>query len=152
MKRSGTPLGLLALALAGAAISAYLVVAHAARVPLVCSTTSFINCASVTHSAYSVIPWTTIPISVLGIVWFLGSGVVSVTVLVAATRGEPEPQWLRPVHVAWASIGLIVVLYLVYVEIVLLHQLCEWCTAVHGLVVASFLLTLRRLQQPTVVG
>jgi uncharacterized membrane protein len=137
------------MALAGAAISAYLVAAHAEKVPLVCSATSVINCASVTRSAYSVIPRTNIPISVLGVAWFLGSGAVSVTALAAVTIGRPEPRWVRPLHFGWASLGLAVVLYLVFVEVVLLHQLCEWCTAVHVLVIATFLLTLHRLQQLT---
>jgi hypothetical protein len=39
------------------------------------------------------------------------------------------------------------VLYLVYAEIVLLHTLCEWCTVVHVLTFATFLLALQRWQQ-----
>src|SRR6185437_5059799 len=39
------------------------------------------------------------------------------------------------------------VLYLVYAEIVLLHTLCEWCTVVHLLTFATFLLALNRWQQ-----
>ncbi len=150
MRRFGTLLLLLGLALVGAAISVYLVAAHAEKVPLACFATSVINCASVTHSAYSVIPGTTIPISIPGMVWFVGSGAVSVTALIAVTIGRAEPPWIRPVQFGWASLGLAVVLYLVYVEVVLLHQLCEWCTAVHGLVIATFLLTLHRLQQSAV--
>jgi uncharacterized membrane protein len=51
------------------------------------------------------------------------------------------------VHFAWAALGVLFVLYLVFVEIVLLHQICEWCTAVHLLVLATFVVALRRLQQ-----
>ena len=131
----------------GAGISAYLVAAHAERVPLVCSTTSVINCASVTHSAYSVIPGTTIPISVPGALWFIGSAALACVALLTSIARRLEPGWLRPLHAGWAFVGVVVVLYLVYVEIVLLHQICEWCTAVHVLVVATFLITLRRLQQ-----
>jgi uncharacterized membrane protein len=40
-----------------------------------------------------------------------------------------------------------VVLYLVFVEIVILQQICECCTVVHLLVLATFVLTLRRFQQ-----
>ena len=45
------------------------------------------------------------------------------------------------------EIGLVVVLYLVYVEIVHLHVICEWCTAVHVLTLLTFLVALYRVQQ-----
>jgi uncharacterized membrane protein len=101
-------------------------------VPLVCTIGGTVNCVSVTHSSYSVIPGTSIPISILGIVWFLISAGLALTAL-------------RQVHFAWAAVGLLVVLYLVFVEIVVLHQICEWCTAVHLLVLLTFLLALRRI-------
>jgi uncharacterized membrane protein len=142
-----TPLVLAGLALAGLAISGYLTAAHGEKLPLVCPTNAIVNCASVTQSAYAVIPGTTIPIAVLGIVWFLISGVLSLVPPAAAMAQDREPGWLRPAHFAWAGLGLLAVLYLAFVEIVRLHQLCEWCTAVHLLVLASFLLTLYRLQR-----
>lgn len=147
MKRRGILLLLLALAAAGAAISIYLVAAHAQTVPLVCSTTSIINCASVIQSPYSVIPGTKVPISAAGIAWFAGSAGLALTGLLATGR-RPEPGWLRPLHLGWSAVALAIVLYLVYVELVVLHQICEWCTAVHLLVVATFLLTLSRMQRP----
>jgi len=140
------PPALIAIATAGLAIAIYLTATHADVVPLVCTAGSLLNCSSVTHSAYSVIPGTSIPISVPGVVWFLGSGLLAWTALLAARSRRPEPNWLRPLHLAWAAGALLVVLYLVYVEIVILHRICEWCTVVHLLVLASFVLTLRRLQ------
>lgn len=125
---------LVAIAVAGIAISIYLTVTHLSAVPLLCTVGSVVNCASVTHSAYSVIPGTSIPISVLGILWFAVSGVLALTTS-------------RFLHLIWASLALLVVLYLVFVEIVILHQICEWCTVVHLLVVASFVIVLRQLQQ-----
>ena len=133
---------LLGIAIVGVAIAAYLTATHSGSVPLVCTVGSVVNCASVTHSAYSVVPGTSLPISALGVLWFLVSGILAGWSLVAA-----EPGWLRPVHLAWAGLGLLVVLYLIYVEIVVLHQICEWCTVVHLLIIATFVLTLRRVQQ-----
>ena len=125
---------LLAIAVAGGAIAVYLTLTHFSSLPLLCTVGGPVNCVSVTHSAYSVIPGTTIPISVLGIAWFAVSAGLALSSL-------------RLVHFGWAAVGLLVVLYLVFVEIVLLHQICEWCTAVHLLVLATFVLALRRLQQ-----
>lgn len=76
-------------------------------------------------------------------VWFLVSGLLSVWTL---ARSD-EPGWIRPVHLGWAAAGLAVVLYLVYVEVVILRQVCEWCTVLHLLIIATFVLTLRRVQQ-----
>jgi uncharacterized membrane protein len=138
-------LALLLIAVVGVLIAAYLTATHAESLPLYCSATAFLNCASVTHSAYSVILGTTIPTAAAGIVWFLFSGAASLLALIGERRGG-APGWLRLSHFLWALGGLVVVLYLVYVELVLLHQVCEWCTGVHLLVLATFLLTLRRLQ------
>jgi uncharacterized membrane protein len=141
------PLWLTAIAPAGTAIALYLTATHANAVPLVCSINAVVNCASVTHSSYSVIPGTSIPISILGVAWFLVSGLLSSIALRAATRGIAEPSWLRAAHLVWAGPALVFVLYLVYVEIVVLHQICEWCTVVHLLVAATFVLAVRRVQQ-----
>ncbi|HEY7833803.1 MAG TPA: hypothetical protein VIG30_09560, partial [Ktedonobacterales bacterium] len=37
------------------------------------------------------------------------------------------------------------VLYLVYVEFAILHQICEWCTGVHVLTALTFIIVLVRL-------
>jgi len=141
------PLALVGIAVAGVAIAGYLTATHSNALPLICSINSVVNCASVTHSAYSVIPGTSIPISILGVAWFVVSGLMSLTALRAASSRTPEPAWLRPVHLLWATLALIFVLYLVYIEIVVLHQICEWCTVVHLLVVVTFVLALLRLQR-----
>lgn len=125
---------LVAIAVAGIAISIYLTATHNGSVPLVCTVGSVVNCASVTHSAYSVIPGTSIPISAMGILWFALTG---------ALAFGPS----RIPHLVWASLGLLVVLYLVFVEIVILHQICEWCTVVHLLVLTNFVIVLRQVQQ-----
>ena len=137
---------LVTIALAGLAISIYLTATHANAVPLMCTAGSVVNCSSVTHSAYSVIPGTSISVSVLGVLWFLVSGALATVVWLGGRAGRSEPGWIRPFHLAWAGLALLVVLYLVYVEIVILHQVCEWCTVVHLLVLTSFVLALRRVQ------
>jgi len=146
LRRFPAPTALIAFAVLGIGVSAYLTTVHYAGIPLVCSTTGVVDCAAVTSSAYSVIPGTAVPITVLGVGWFLGSGALAVAALVAAMADRREPRWLRGSHALLGVAGLLAVLYLVYVETVRLHLLCEWCTAVHLFVFATFLVTLARLQ------
>jgi len=147
VRRAPDLAALVAMALLGFGISVYLTTVHYAKVPLVCNSGGIINCASVTTSAYSVIPGTSIPITVPGMLWFAVSGALAIVALVALQRGEAEPERLRLAHAVWGGLGLAFVLYLVYAEIVRLHQICEWCTAVHVLTLLTFLVALYRLQQ-----
>jgi uncharacterized membrane protein len=60
--------------------------------------------------------------------------------------------WTRPfgrVQLAWSAIGILTVLYLVFIEIVRLGAICLWCTAAHVLVLATFLIavTMRSREQ-----
>jgi uncharacterized membrane protein len=135
---------------AGIANAAYLTAVHYLDVPLACPANALINCAQVTSSAYSVVPGTQIPITIPGMLWFIVSGGLAVVALVRAAVERPEPERLRLIHLLWGAAGLLFVLYLVYCEIVLLHRLCEWCTVVHLLTLATFLVALSRWQQEPV--
>jgi uncharacterized membrane protein len=130
------------LALVGIAISVYLTVEHYAKIPLFCSTTGVINCASVLTSQYSVVPGTKIPITIPGLLWFVISGTLAMWGLISVWRGQSEPSWLRQTQQGWGALGLLTVLYLVSVEIDQVHHLCEWCTVVHLAVLATFLISL----------
>ncbi|MGI8912741.1 MAG: vitamin K epoxide reductase family protein [Chloroflexota bacterium] len=133
---------LLVLAIAGVAIAGYLTAAHYTPLPLVCSTTGVIDCAQVTTSAYSVVPGTTVPITVPGLAWFFVSGVLAIDAL----RRRPPATRLCLTHLLWATTGLLVALYLVFVEIVRLHRICLWCSAVHLFLLAGFLVAFGRWQ------
>jgi uncharacterized membrane protein len=126
---------------AGFAVAVYLTLAHYAGTPLACVTTGPLDCDAVTNSTFSIVPGTTVPVVLAGLAWFGLSGVASV----AALTGR-EPSWLRPAHVIWSLVGLATVLYLVYAELVVIHRICEWCTVVHILVFATFVLALLRAQ------
>ena len=60
---------LLLLSVVGIGIAIYLTAVHYEHVPLVCSTRGFVNCAAVLSSAYSVVPGTSVPITVPGLAW-----------------------------------------------------------------------------------
>ena len=120
--------------LAGVAVSIYLTVLHYVGIVPGCPVTGPINCDAVLSSADAVIRGTSIPTSAAGIVWF----------------GISAALWTRPVgrvQLAWSALGLLTVLYLVFLEIVRIGAICLWCTAAHVLVVVIFLLALT--MQPT---
>ena len=124
--------------LAGAAVSIYLTVLHFVGVVPGCPITGPINCDAVLTSPYAVIAGTSVPTSAAGIVWFAISAAL----------------WTRPVgwmNLAWSTLGLVTVLYLVYIEIVRIGAICLWCTGAHVLVAAIFLLALTMLSSRNTV-
>jgi len=144
LQRSKSQALLLALSLLGVAITIYLTSVHYENVPLVCSEGGLINCARVLSSSYSVIPGTALPITIPGFGWCVVSASLAIAGLLATTG-----LWQRRIRIAqfaWALSGLLVVLYLVYVEIVRLHTICAWCSALHVLILLTFLITLVQLQ------
>lgn len=147
VSRERGPVAMLVMAVAGIAIAAYLTTVHYAKIPLVCSTGGAINCAAVTSSRFSVVPGTQLPITIPGMLWFVVSGALAVVALLAARRGQAEPERLRLVQMLWGLAGLLFVLYLVYAEFVQLHKFCEWCTAIHLLTFFTFLIALARWQR-----
>ena len=124
----------LALAAVGLGVAVYLAATHyfANAVPLACTTSGPVNCEQVTSSAQSIAVG--IPVAVFGVLWF---GVE--LILLLADRSETG-RTLALARLGWTSIGLLVVLYLIYAELFLIGALCAWCTAVHALVIGLFLL------------
>ena len=116
---------------AGLAISVYLTVVHFSTIPLACPANAVVNCEQVLSSRYAVIGGSAVPTSVAGIVWF------AISAGLALLRR-------RQALLAWASIGLVTALFLVYVEIVQLGAVCIWCTAAHAMVLLIFLIALMR--------
>lgn len=124
----------LAAGLAGAGVSVYLTAEHYAGFALACPSGALINCEQVLSSPYGVIGGSSVPTAAAGILWFTASAALSIAIL----AGLP---WLRA-QVVWSSIGVLSVVYLVFVEIVRLGAICIWCTAAHVLVLAIFTVSL----------
>jgi uncharacterized membrane protein len=142
-----------AIGVVGLGISIYLTTIHYTHTAPVCSIGGIVNCANVLKSPYSVIPGTGnattgIPITFPGGLWFVVSGALAVVGLVSAYRDRPEPGRLRLIQLLWAAGGLLFVFYLVFDEIVQLHNICEWCTAVHFLTLITFMLAWYRFASP----
>jgi uncharacterized membrane protein len=143
-RRAWSQIFLLACSLAGVVISIYLTIVHYNEaVPLFCSSSGVVNCGLVLSSPYAVVFGTAIPISVPGLAWCLVMAALAIVGL------RTQPRWLRPAQFAWALVGLLTALYLVYVEIVRLHAICAWCSALHVLILLIFLATLVRLTSPS---
>jgi uncharacterized membrane protein len=137
----------------GLGISIYLTTIHYTHTAPVCSISGLVNCANVLKSPYSIIPGTGnastgIPITIPGMVWFVVSGSLAVVGLVSAYRDRPEPKRLRLAQLLWAAVGMLFVLSLVFDEIVRLHNICEWCTAVHFLTLITFIGAWYRFASP----
>lgn len=122
----------MALAAAGVAVSAYLTIAHfTSPEVLVCSDTGFVNCSSVTTSAWSEILG--IPVALLGLLWFAAMFGLSLP----AAWNAPTPRiHLARLGAAIAGIGF--VLWLVYAELILIGAMCLWCTVAHVLAFGLF--------------
>jgi uncharacterized membrane protein len=134
-----------AVTLIAIGVSIYLTIAHYNdEVSLVCSSSGAVDCHSVTTSEYSTLLG--IPLPLLGLAFFAGFAVL---ITPPALRSNlPLLRWGRLVSVC---AGLVFVIYLVTVELAILHKICLWCTAVHGATVLLFALVLadefRRLGQ-----
>jgi uncharacterized membrane protein len=145
LRRSGGQIVLAVLACLGIAISIYLTIVHYdANVPVACPATGFVNCENVLTSHFSVVPGTSIPVSIPGILW----SVVALVLPLAALKFGPELRQTRIAEVVWGAFGIVTVLYLVYAEIVQIHNLCAWCTGVHVIVLVYLLLSVVLLQEP----
>jgi len=134
-----------AICLLALADSAYLTYAHYAAAKIFAcpiSSHSFVNCASVTTGPYSQILG--VPVAVLGLLWSTGMAVLCCppawrAPLWQAERWARLAPWVPRVRLAGSAVGVVTVFWLVYVELFKKDHLCEYCTVVHVLTVALFI-------------
>jgi uncharacterized membrane protein len=123
----------LLLSIVGLGLSIYLTISHYTnQAALICQANSVVNCLKVTTSPESTIFG--IPVAVLGLVFF-----VPMIVLNSPwgwRSALPAVRWLRLLGVA---VGLVFVVYLVSAELIIIGSICEWCTGVHAITLALFL-------------
>jgi len=122
------------LALAGLGVSIYLTIAHFnTSVTLACPATSTINCEKVTTSPESYAFG--IPVAVLGLAFYVFLAVVNSPWAWRITW--PPLRWVR---VGSMVVGMVFVLYLIYAELFSIGAICLWCTSVHVITFALFVL------------
>lgn len=123
----------LAICVLGVLVSAYLTYdAFSASTTLACPEGETLNCAKVTDSQWSKLFG--IPVAPLGLLFFVGMGWLCRPVLFR----RPGLRWDR-LRLAAVSIGLAMVLYLVWAELFKIHAICLWCTVVHVLTFLLFI-------------
>jgi uncharacterized membrane protein len=140
------PRAWIALAISAAAfgISVYLTLAHydSSAVSLVCSGHGAINCAKVTTSPQSMV-FGIFPVALLGLLFYTG-----VLVLNLPQLWRSPWRFVAPLRVAAMVVGMGFVLYLITVE-AQLRAICVWCTAVHILTFALFMLVVTGWEDAT---
>jgi uncharacterized membrane protein len=130
MKKNDLRLDLI-LALIGLIISIYLTAYHFLQFPLYCNNNSIINCSNVLNSRYATIFG--ISIAEAGIIFF------AVELLLI---------WIKKTEYMfyWNFIGILSVVMFLYIEYII-GQICEYCTAVHIIVVTLFIISIWRIKK-----
>lgn len=127
----------LPLCTAGLGIAAYLTYEHyTGSKSLVCPATGgIVNCLTVTTSKYSMIHG--VSVAVLGLVFF------AVMAAFQSPWAWGSRAWfVRGGRVAWTLVGLGTAVWLVYAELFRIHNICLWCTSVHGISLILFVFTM----------
>jgi uncharacterized membrane protein len=114
----------LLLSLIGLGLSIYLSITHFDKQLLACSGTGFIDCAKVTTSAQS--RFLGIPVAFLG----LGNYVV-MTGLNTPWAWHSKHRWVHQARFVLAILSMCFVLWLIYAEVIIIGNICIYCTAVH---------------------
>lgn len=131
------------LALLGLGLSIYLTWEHySASSTLSCPNSGVVSCIKVTSSAQSMV-FGVFPVALLGAVFFAAMAVLCLPQVWAARN-----SWLPWLRLGAAVAGIGMVLYLVAVELVVVHAICLWCTAVHIIAFGLFVAVLTAFLQP----
>lgn len=133
-----------ALSLAGLGVSAYLTYVHYTEPrALSCPDNGAISCTKVTTSPESMV-FGVIPVAVLGVVFF--TAMLALCLPMSWRAREP---WVDRARLAGVVAGMGMVLYLVAVELLSVHAICLWCTGVHVVAFALFVVVLAAWTAPT---
>jgi len=119
------------LALAGAGVAAYLVWVRETGATLVCATG---GCGTVQSSQYAEVA--SMPVALLGLVGYV------VLLATALAAGETA----RLVQAAVALGAVLFSTYLLYVQVALIGEVCDWCLVSDAIVTLIAMLALLRLR------
>ena len=121
------------LTLGGLAISIYMTMVHfLGKQALVCSASGAIDCWKVTTSPQSY--FLHIPVAILGLGYFIvGLGINS------PWAWRSNDARIHIARIVFAVMGIGFVLWLVAAELLIIKSLCLWCTGVHLVTFALFM-------------
>jgi len=124
------------LAIAGLGISTYLTIAHfIGTQSLACSDSGIVNCAKVTTSPQSEVFG--IPVAILG----LGYYIVAVA-MYSPWIWNSARKALHLAQIIFAVLGIVFVLWLITAELIIIKSICLWCTGVHVVTFALFVIVM----------
>jgi len=126
----------LGLSLLGLGIAVYLTIAHFGRAPLVCSNSGAINCEKVTTSTQSY--FLHVPVAVLGLAFY-----TAVTAINLPFAWRSSDRRVHIARLALLGLGMCFALYLVSAELLIIGAICLWCTGVHVVTFALFVLVVQ---------
>jgi uncharacterized membrane protein len=136
----GVPFASLVVSVLGLADSVYLTIEHFSQsASFACPENSTINCIKVTTSAWSYLPagpvsWS-VPVSVAGLAFFVF--MLAINSPWGWRAPWPAVHWARLISV---SVGMVLVLYLIWAELFRINAICLYCTGVHALTFILFAL------------
>lgn len=110
----------LVLGIGGLAVAAYLTLVHYRSNLLVCTSG---GCHTVQNSPYAEIRG--FPVAALGLAMY-----IVLTAMIGFRRSHPESdQTLTMAIFGLALIGAVFTIYLTYLELFVIHAICQWCVA-----------------------
>ena len=126
---------ILILSLLGFLTSLYLIKNHYAdpEAGALCDFGETVSCSLVNTSTYSEL--FNVPVALLGAIWFF------FLFIIAKGYDKKKPE-LAQLMLAWCSLGMLFVVYMIIAEIIL-KALCPFCTIVHILTIIVFALSLK---------
>jgi uncharacterized membrane protein len=123
------------LALAGLGVSIYLTIAHFTESALLgCSESGLVNCTKVTTSPQSYVFG--IPVAVLGLAFYLFA-----VAIMSPWGWQAQRREIHLLRIASLVVGMGFALYLIYAELIIIGSICLYCTSVHAITFALFVLT-----------
>ena len=122
------------LSILGIIVSLYLVENHYAPPTkgALCDISESISCSLVNTSTFSEL--FNVPVALLGVLWFL-------VLIIFSWKALKKDGALPTMMLGWGILGILFVIYFVIAEIIL-RSICPFCTLVHVIVIAIFILLL----------
>ena len=125
------PIVTLLLSLYGLGASIYLTITHFEPKALACVSNSQFNCEKVTQSPQSEILG--IPVAMLGLAFF-----VPMLVLCLPALWRSAHRWVHLARLVLSITGVGMIIYLISAELFVIKAICLWCSSVHLVTFALF--------------
>jgi len=124
------------LTLVGLGIAIYMTIVHfVGKQALICNATGAIDCWKVTTSPQSYVFH--IPVAILGLGYFIVGLAIN-----SPWAWKSRDARIHIARIVYAVMGIGFVLWLVAAELLIIKALCLWCTGVHLVTFALFIVTM----------